>query len=144
MSFQASMEAHETCAPTLLSARRTLLRRHTFNCKDAGGRIFIANGLGAFAAWRVPPRLHFIHAGELEQHHARCRRRTLKSYRVSAAHDVFAPTRLDFFHGQWKKFLSVPIFISHVDFDDCVAWRCGLGLKALTGRSTKRETPNHC
>ena len=101
---------HKHPTPTGQS-RLTLLRRHTFNCKDAGGCIFIANGLGAFAAWRVPPRLRFIYAGELEHHYARCRRRPLKSYRVSAAHDVFAPTRLDFFHGQWNKLLSVPLFI---------------------------------
>jgi hypothetical protein len=105
-----------------------LLRRRTFNCKDSGGRIFITDGLGSLTARGVPPRLRFIHAGELEHHHARCRRRTLKSYRVSAAHDIFAPTRLDFFHGQWKKFFSVPLFIRHVDFDDCVARRRGLGM----------------
>ena len=75
--------------PTLTGqSRLTFLRRHAFNCKDAGGRIFIANGLGVFAAWRVPPRLRFIHAGELKHHHARCRGRTLKSYRVSAAYGV--------------------------------------------------------
>src|SRR5476649_1688022 len=81
--------------PTLTGqSRLTLLRRHTFNCKDAGGRIFITNGLGGLTARRVPPRLHLIHAGELEHHHARCRGRTLKSYRVSAAYDIFAPAHL--------------------------------------------------
>jgi hypothetical protein len=34
--------------------------------------------------------LHLIHAVELEHHHTRCRCRALKSYRVSAAHDIFA------------------------------------------------------
>src|ERR1700722_4933218 len=120
------------------------LRRCAFHCENAERRILVADGLRVLATRGIPPCLRLIHALELKHNYPRRRWRTLKRCGLSASHDVFSAPLFDCFRSGRNEFFRVAVFVRHGYFNDDVASRLCLCVKALDRQDTERKTRGHC